>query len=57
MNSQMPIRTALLRALVLTVLTFGAGVFLYMLMGVTVISSVLFALACGVASVMVSFVE
>ena len=47
MNSRMPIRKALLRALVLTILTFGAGVFLYMLMGVTFISSVLFAPGSG----------
>jgi len=57
MNSRMPVRTAMLRALVLTVVTFGAGVFLYWLLGVTVISAALFALACGIGSVLAAFID
>lgn len=56
MNALHPIRVLLLRSLVLTVLTFGSGMFLYWLLGVTVLSAVLFAVACGVASALASFV-
>jgi len=56
-NSRMSVRAAMLRALVLTAVAFSAGVFLYWSMGVTLLSAVLFALACGVGSVLAGFVD
>ena len=47
----------LLRSVVLGVLTVGFGAMLYYLMGVSVLSAILFALACGVASVVASFIS
>ena len=46
----------LLRSLVLSVLTIGSGAFLYWLFGVSTLPVALFALACGIASVLVSFI-
>ena len=57
MKSQTPIRVLLLRSVVLGVLTFGSGALLYYLMGVSMLSAVLFALACGVASVVASLIS
>lgn len=57
MNSRLSVRAAILRALVLTAVTFGAGVSLYWLMGVTVMSAVLFALACGIGSVLAALID
>ena len=56
-KSPTPIRILLLRSVVLGVLTVGSGAFLYYLMGVSMLSAVLFALACGVASVVASFIS
>lgn len=56
MNSPRPFRALLLRSLVLSVLTIGSGAFLYWLLGVSTLSAVLFALACGIASVLASFI-
>ena len=56
MNSPRPIRAMLRRSLVPSVLTFGSGGFLYWLMGVNTLSAVLFALACGIASILASLV-
>ncbi|HEV2515407.1 MAG TPA: hypothetical protein VGV07_09175 [Devosia sp.] len=51
------IRILLLRSVVLGVLTVGSGALIYYLMGVSMLSAVLFALACGVASVVASFIS
>jgi len=57
MKGPTPIRVLLLRSVVLGALTFGSGALLYYLMGVSMLSAVLFALACGVASVVASFIS
>lgn len=56
MDSPRPFRIIFLRSLVLSVLTIGSGAFLYWLMGVNVLSAVLFAFACGIVSILVSLI-
>jgi hypothetical protein len=46
----------LLRSLLLTLLTFGAGVAIVLTMGVTPLAAVIFALACAVAGLISSLV-
>ena len=57
MNRRMSIRAAVLRALLLTAVAFGAGIFLYWAIGVTLLSAVLFALVCGVSSVIAGLID
>ena len=56
MDSPRPYRAMLLRSLVMSVLTIGSGALLYWLMGVSLLSAVLFAVACGIASVLASYI-
>lgn len=56
MDSPRPFRAIFLQSLVVSVLTFGSGAFLYWLMGVTPLSAVLFALACGIALMIASLI-
>lgn len=51
-----PISRILFRSTVSAVLTMGVGVTLYVSIGPTVISAVLFALACGVISIIASYI-
>jgi hypothetical protein len=51
------VRIILLRSIVLTLTTFGAGALLYKTMGVNPASAVLFVLSAGLASVLASFIH
>ncbi len=52
----MSLQAIILQSLVTALLTLGAGVALYETMGVSAISAVLFAFACGVISVAISHI-
>jgi hypothetical protein len=50
------LRVLLMRTIVLTLVTWSAGLLLYSSLGVTSISAVLFALACAVGSMLASLI-